>query len=106
MSDLSRTEARVSPSDSVRTVGTVIDHHFNELDRRAVYGLFAALGLDPATVLDGPVVVLHPGQHVVEFRVPQPGELVCGDSAPFRKETVGFYDWPVVVASNPQERTP
>jgi hypothetical protein len=28
--------------------------------------VLGSLGLDPSELLDGPVVVLHPGQHVVE----------------------------------------
>ncbi len=67
----------------------------------------AALGLDPATVLDGPLVILHPGQHVVEYRYAQPGEWAVDDDGIHGEFPRGSHAevW-VTVVSNPQERTP
>lgn len=64
----------------------------------------AALGLEPSTVLDGKLVVLHPGQLVVEKREFKTGEHwlalrgglpdICGPA----KQGSGWNEW-VVVAS-------
>lgn len=60
--------------------------------------------------LDGPLVVLHPGQHVVEWRVPEVGEQITynGKENLYSKLVAVPDDTPdwVVVTSNPQERTP
>jgi hypothetical protein len=92
-------EARVTDQESVRTLGAtiydalregtgiVISQDLSERTARAC----AALGLDPDAPLDGPLVVLHPGEFVGRYIKVDP-------------ERDQVYEWRahVVVASGPE----
>jgi hypothetical protein len=74
-------DARVNDPESVRTVGEIIAEHHVWMAQGKQYrfgplmaDLCDRLGLDPATPLDGPLVVLHPGQTIFEWMEIEDGE--------------------------------
>ena len=83
------------PSKAADIIAVTLDLQEWRNDDRTIAAVCAALSLDPDAVLDGPLVVLHPGQHVVERRQEvKPGEHTLTEGT--------FWTPWVVVASGPE----
>jgi hypothetical protein len=101
--------------DDIASAWEDIDLRYGQVANTVLRSYREALGLDPATPLDGPLVVLHPGDLVVrlapgQFRTPPPNGYVVVTSNPHEGRPKITLPSKAAVdarlpATNPQERT-